>query len=1131
MNLRLPTIPRGVVALVLRRAGWFSAAVAGAALFFCLGLLFRVLLGPVSLGPLNGALHSALGNVVPGLDVRFDDAALEWNREEQHINLVILGTRVFDRGGRIIAQAPKAEIGLAAGPFVRGRIVITRIALVGVQLTLVHTRAGTLRLGIEPARGGEDVLQEIRDALSRGGGAPSSLRIFAVHEARLAFYDEETGAFIVAPGADLQVTSPKEKRESQSGAVSASLAARIEISGKPARVFAKMDFPGRGDLVTGDVSISGLSLPALAADGNAFRFLGPFALTTDISASWMLSHGTALKFADFGIGATGTVNGLGRPLHIKSLRMVGRYDGASGRLLVDDADLSGDEARVHLTGEAGLSFAPGGGLQGSSFALSLDRLALNMPGAMEHAVALGRATLKGLYSIEDKRIVLEQAQFSGGPLAGALAGTIKIASNVSPELDVDGKVDPIEVRDLLRYWPLHLASGTRAWIAEHVATGRIGPVLIHTRIPAGAFDRPAMPDDAISLSFPLVGATVAYLHGLTPITKLVGTGTLTGDTFKGNMASAEVGPLAISQGHVTIANLHVHGAPADVGVRVTGQLPQLLALLDMKPLQYPTRFHVNTQSARGSAAFDASFRIPTIRNVSIDAITISAKGTVNGFALALGSHTHVSDGTLTLTASNARLQAAGKATIGSANLDVDWTEEFEPKGPFSTDLKIRGLLDDAARAAFNLPLGEFISGPVGVDADLDGYRGVIQRASARFDLTQAAMAADMLSLNKAAGVPATAQVSAQLDQNQNLRSADVSIDGQGLAANGSVTFGPGGAIQNLSLPSVRIGSADDFAITLKELTPTGLDLAIVGHSLDASGLGHTSKAGGRAHEAPHESNEPFRISVKVDRLALRNGVVVSPFALEASGQGDRPRSLTASGNLSKTSIVTATISSSDSQRHLAVTSGDAGALIKGLIGPSIMQGGDLNLQATMPSTAQTAHTASDYAGELTIRNCTLLNQSMLARAVSSGSFAGFANLMKGGGIVLDSIHIPFRYGNNVINIHDAHASGTSIGVTADGYVDRDTNQVALQGAIAPLYGLNGLLGAIPVIGDVFVSKKGEGLFGVTYSVRGDLDSPQVSTNPLSVLTPGILRRVFEGTPAPPAASAGSSASTTTPPSH
>jgi hypothetical protein len=66
-----------------------------------------------------------------------------------------------------------------------------------------------------------------------------------------------------------------------------------------------------------------------------------------------------------------------------------------------------------------------------------------------------------------------------------------------------------------------------------------------------------------------------------------------------------------------------------------------------------------------------------------------------------------------------------------------------------------------------------------------------------------------------------------------------------------------------------------------------------------------------------------------------------------------------------------------------------------------------------------------------------------------------------------------------------------------------------------------VLGAIPVLGNVFVSKKGEGLFGVTYKASGDADEPQVAVNPLSVLAPGILRRIFEGSvpsaPPPPRA--------------
>ena len=62
----------------------------------------------------------------------------------------------------------------------------------------------------------------------------------------------------------------------------------------------------------------------------------------------------------------------------------------------------------------------------------------------------------------------------------------------------------------------------------------------------------------------------------------------------------------------------------------------------------------------------------------------------------------------------------------------------------------------------------------------------------------------------------------------------------------------------------------------------------------------------------------------------------------------------------------------------------------------------------------------------------------------------------------------------------------------------------------PLFGINSVLGIIPLLGDLLVSKPGEGIIGLSYSVSGDADEPKVTINPLSIMTPGIWRRVFEG---------------------
>jgi len=1096
----------------LHKIVWVAAALLAAIAFFCIGVLVRVLVGPVSLGPFSGQLHAALQQVLPGVDVRFDEAALEWSRDEGRVNVVILGTRVLDRDGRIIAQAPKAEIGLAAAPFLDGEIVVRRIVLVGVQLTLVHTKDGKLRLGIEQDRGESDVLQRIRDALSHSRANTPSLQSFAVHKARLAFLDQETGVFVVAPEAELQIAKPVNGAQT-GNAIGATLDAKIEISGKPAHLIASVNLPSRGDLVTGDVSVTGLSLAALAANAKMFSFLAPYALTTDISGSVTLANGTSLRFADFGIGATGTVNGLGKPIYVKALRIVGRYDGLSRRILIDDATLQGDLARAHLTGSADLAFDQAGVLNSSAFAVDIDSLIVDMPGAMPRTVALTRAALQGKYIPGTEELTIDRGLVFGGPLSASFAGKIALGNNQSPSIAVDGKFNAIAVRDLLHYWPLHVVPGGRAWIDANISAGRIGPVLIHTKIPMGAFDRPALPDEAVSVTFPIDGATVRYLHGLTPVTNATGTAALTGDSFRADISSAAVGPLAVSQVHAVIPNLHIHATAADIAAHVEGGLPQLLALLDMKPLQYPTRFHIDQQSAKGAAALDLTFHVPLRKNLSVDEIGILVKGTTKGFALALGPHTKISNGTIDLKVDNHSLHAAGTVALGTANLGIDWNEAFNAVGPITTRLTVRGILDDRTRDALDLHTDKFLSGAVGIVAELEGRRGVIRRAALNLDLTQSVFGMGLIGFKKPSGVFANAVVNAQLDDS-NLHMADIALSGTNLTAKGTMTFGPGGDLEHLDMPVFRAGSVNDFAAVLTQYPASGLDLTITGHALDGSGLGrHQPTDKNAMAEKPPESSEPFHINVKVDRLLLREGVTVAPFALDVSGVGQRPKTLTLTGTLSKTAQLTANIVSGDSGRRVTLAAGDAGLLLKGLLGFASVKGGQLTANATMPPVAAAGRKtagAPDYIGELVIRDCSIINQSFLARLASSGSFGGVVDLMRGQGIALDRLEVPFRVNGDVVNVHDGKALGPSIGITADGYIDRAGNQVALQGGVAPAYGINSMLGNIPLVGNVFVSKKGEGLFGVTYSVRGDIDDPQLRMNPLSALAPGILRRLFEG---------------------
>ena len=95
-----------------------------------------------------------------------------------------------------------------------------------------------------------------------------------------------------------------------------------------------------------------------------------------------------------------------------------------------------------------------------------------------------------------------------------------------------------------------------------------------------------------------------------------------------------------------------------------------------------------------------------------------------------------------------------------------------------------------------------------------------------------------------------------------------------------------------------------------------------------------------------------------------------------------------------------------------------------------------------------------------------------------------------------------------MTLTDARAFSSSLGLTARGTIDLDLERATLDGTIVPAYFFNSLLGNIPLVGRLFSPEQGGGLFAANYAVRGKLDNPDVTINPLAALTPGFLRGLF-----------------------
>lgn len=1094
---------RYVKAHHVSRAALIAAGTAAAILFFVIGAAIRLLIGPVSLGPFGGTLANALAEALPGITVKYDQAAIEWARDEGRVNLVILGTRVFDADGRIIAQAPKAEVGLAAKPFLQGKVVVKRIALVGVQLTLVRTKDGGLRLGMEKDTQERDILSRISDALNARTGNATSLESFAIRNARLAFYDETTGLFVVAPQADFRLT--------RAGAnLDATLDAAIEISGRPAHIASEFVFPPKNGKVQGAISVTGFELGALAANSKAFAVVKDTALKLDLSASFVV-EGTHLLSADFGVGAHGVFilpGAKGGPVHVRSLRAIGRYDGANGRLLLEDATIDSDKLKGHLQGKVDLVDDKQGALSDIRADMRLDKITLALPGIFADPVQFQLAEARGDWRPATRELFLDHLGVSGASLALQVSGTMTLAEGQSPAMELKGTIGPIGVRDLVRYWPLMAAQGARAWADENMPAGTIGPTAFETHLPIGALDGPALPTGALSVTFSVSGGEVNYIKGLTHLTGVQGSATVTGDSFVANISSARIGPLAVTSARFAIPDLNVADEAGDITGHIQGTMPDVLALVNMPPLGYPSRFGVVPADTRGTTALDLSVRVPMRKALTVDQVNIGIKAAMSGFILALGPHTQLTDGTVKFDIDNDRLHAIGTTGInGSASrVALDWTEDFKTANAITTRIVVKGFFDELARTGLGFHTDDFLKGPIGISGTLTGHRGALKLANMTLDLTPATVTFDLIGVNKPAGFPTTARVAATFGPHSALADETLRVSGPGTVVTATAKFDADGHMIQLQAPVVRVGQLDDFSLNMSR-NPAGVDISVHGHSLDGSRLAQHSGGG-------DELDGPFHINAKLDRLALREGVAISSFGLDVSGVAGKMASLTLTGTLSKTATVSGSITTAESGRHAVFATNDIGLLSKGLFGFNGMRGGKLELVATLPGkasdTAPKDPSAPDFQGNAVLKDFRILDQPFLARLFTAGSLGGLINLMQGQGIAVDTLNVPFSSRNGVLSIHEMRATGPAIGVTADGYIDRPKNDIALKGSLVPLFGINSVLGNIPLLGDVLTSKQGEGVIGMTYSVSGNADEPSVSVNPLSALAPGILRRIFEG---------------------
>ena len=146
--------------------------------------------------------------------------------------------------------------------------------------------------------------------------------------------------------------------------------------------------------------------------------------------------------------------------------------------------------------------------------------------------------------------------------------------------------------------------------------------------------------------------------------------------------------------------------------------------------------------------------------------------------------------------------------------------------------------------------------------------------------------------------------------------------------------------------------------------------------------------------------------------------------------------------------------------------------------------------------------------KLIIEDFKVVNAPGMVKLLSLADLGGLADLAEGEGISFDTLEIEMIRNKNKLTISEILALGPSISVLMEGYQDKSVT--SLRGTLVPAKTLNKMISKIPLIGDIVIPKEvGEGLFGISFKLKGPPGKIKTTINPIRTLTPRFIQKIID----------------------
>lgn len=1090
------------------------------------GLAWRLSQGPLSLNSFAPKITEALQHrLANGFTVTLKGAALE--RRGSGPTLTVLGLSIKDADGRDIISAPKAEVDFDPLRVLRQDVGLRRLALIAPRFKASISRQGDISLvtafsSATEGSGDPQASPSATDAAVAGitdtnvppdhvkhglvatyddlfgpGGPFKVVNFVGIEDGSLIVDDERSGSQLTFT--NIAASFQREGREAVHLSMRGpsgewSLNAQIERDGANERrlIVEPKDAPvgdvllplvPRGLALAPDMPVSGHIEIDIGGDGRVRNAKGSM---TAGAASW-------------------NQPGEKSPLMVTDeISTAFSYDGTTRVIEVERFSVLAGETNIQLKGQ--ISPTVGGDF---SFEFAGGQSALAGAGPSDRPITLDRIHATGSLSPRDAMISVTPIELSGKDLSIAMNATYRRGRTGGLTVAIQSGRMP--ARALLATWPTMVVKDVRQYLIERLERGIVEHfsmtcTLDEDAIVQAVANKP-IPDAAMRLSADLSEMSLRFSDELPPLTSISMHADGTGRTSTISVAGATIDlgdghVFKLSEGRFAVADTTKKPPVAQVSFRAQGGADAFIAAMQRDAPKGQAQ-PVVPESVSGLGDARVQFALVMRDGVKAKDVPISIQGSFAKLnAQNIGAGQRLENAQLSFAVSpGGALTGKGEGRFAGAPASIELRKDV---GEITPQVRLAMTLDEAARAKLGLHAAKTITGPVPIKiAPAADAPGQAQAFDIEADLTRTAIDGIVPGWTKPAGRPGklTFRLTPGDDQTRftkiNLVSAPVVVIGEAVTAKD-------GALISAKFDSFKVSPGDDLRV---DLTREGnvFKTAVKGNAIDLRPFVKSFMSGSQT------DTQDADLDLKAANAIGFGDERGSGLDLHLSRRGQGLTDFRFDGRIGH-AAVSASLSR-EGRPLITIETRDAGAFLRFVDLYRHMNGGQMVLRLT-PSTGS-------QAGAVSIRDFSLRNEEALGRIfaaappprTASDSNPIYTSPIDPGEVQFNRMQASFVRNAGRLDIKEALVVGNQAGITVSGALDFAKGSQSLSGTFVPAYGLNNVFSKVPLFGPLLGGGSNEGLLGVNFRVTGSLSQPEVSVNPLSAMTPGFLRKLFDiGTP-------------------